>query len=897
MYKRIASFLTVLIIMITMMPYAAVPGSIAADEYKIRDKWGYCNTANYAESQNFVIFYGDDDQSGTVDETFLKTTLEKFEDLWKFSSKYLGMENISVDIYGKSPQKYKTNIYLLDTGLDRFPRGHSSVSFEDGYGAEILYPNEIYSDELSIAHDFGYILMMHQRAWVDQDITEAWRESIANWFKEMYRVSGYYLGSKKTDGFESYLCNMSLSFPHGRNYRDVWPFLVYLSYNPDDIPGLGMDAVKRIISEAKPDEYPFDTITRIFGTDAQTIFGHYSKRMAAFDFNSRVIYKESLDEFVDEDPLNWNMFYTVLQDNGSGWLQVPQEEAPMQAGINIIPLIINGDAISAELRGISDDSNAGWKACIVTVDPSGKASYSELFGSGQSMSMPAKDAVSAYITVTAMPKTLVRSDAFHKENVSTYKDGAERRRYPYELRLGGADVQQTGNYHVNYTHGHPHSNGGGWVSGGADVDDSVYIGPHAVILGDDVELTGNVRVEDYAIIGNNVTARDNAVIGDHAVVSGDPFRFAGENKVNISGNAVIGGRAVLYGVCSVSDNAKVLQKAFITDKVSLTDNAVAKGTAYLYGNAVYSGNTVLDGDYCNEKSVSDGVNFGWLDDYGHYFLPDDYIASYEFSNASDHWASDEYTATAARQIGAKWSEERTSAKGVMNFDGGDSRLLLDCPMFRTDDIQISIGALWKGGNADQELFHIGDSASYASFTPCNEDGVAEFRLVKDRWRIEKLTAAAPLGKGEWSRITIRIIDGKGSLLINGQTVDSRELSMDMRYILRDDDNRYPIEGDGEVRFAVIGRGFKGAVDYIKISSGEAEEPTVSYSGKEGPDDPTLRGDVNSDNTFNVADLVTLQNWLLAGSNAELADWQAGDLCEDGIIDVFDAIMMRKLLLS
>ncbi len=53
------------------------------------------------------------------------------------------------------------------------------------------------------------------------------------------------------------------------------------------------------------------------------------------------------------------------------------------------------------------------------------------------------------------------------------------------------------------------------------------------------------------------------------------------------------------------------------------------------------------------------------------------------------------------------------------------------------------------------------------------------------------------------------------------------------------------------------------------------------------------GDVNADGRFNVADLVMMQQFILA--NGTLTDWQAGDLCKDDIIDVFDLVEMRKML--
>ena len=61
--------------------------------------------------------------------------------------------------------------------------------------------------------------------------------------------------------------------------------------------------------------------------------------------------------------------------------------------------------------------------------------------------------------------------------------------------------------------------------------------------------------------------------------------------------------------------------------------------------------------------------------------------------------------------------------------------------------------------------------------------------------------------------------------------------------------------------------------------------------------PALKGDVNQDGKFDVADVVLLQRWLLAVPDTHLADWKAADLCEDDRLDVFDLCMMKRELLS
>ncbi len=61
--------------------------------------------------------------------------------------------------------------------------------------------------------------------------------------------------------------------------------------------------------------------------------------------------------------------------------------------------------------------------------------------------------------------------------------------------------------------------------------------------------------------------------------------------------------------------------------------------------------------------------------------------------------------------------------------------------------------------------------------------------------------------------------------------------------------------------------------------------------------PEVKGDVNADGSFNVADVILLQKWLLAVPDTELADWKAADLCEDGVLNVFDLCLMKSSLIK
>ena len=59
----------------------------------------------------------------------------------------------------------------------------------------------------------------------------------------------------------------------------------------------------------------------------------------------------------------------------------------------------------------------------------------------------------------------------------------------------------------------------------------------------------------------------------------------------------------------------------------------------------------------------------------------------------------------------------------------------------------------------------------------------------------------------------------------------------------------------------------------------------------------VKGDVNADGKFNVADVVAMQKWLISAPDVTLIDWKAGDLHEDDKIDVFDLCLMKRELIN
>ena len=69
---------------------------------------------------------------------------------------------------------------------------------------------------------------------------------------------------------------------------------------------------------------------------------------------------------------------------------------------------------------------------------------------------------------------------------------------------------------------------------------------------------------------------------------------------------------------------------------------------------------------------------------------------------------------------------------------------------------------------------------------------------------------------------------------------------------------------------------------------------LTFASKENN---SVKGDVNADGVFNISDVVIMQKWLLAVPDAKLADWKAGDLCEDDRLNVFDLCLMKRELIA
>lgn len=103
-----------------------------------------------------------------------------------------------------------------------------------------------------------------------------------------------------------------------------------------------------------------------------------------------------------------------------------------------------------------------------------------------------------------------------------------------------------------------------------------------------------------------------------------------------------------------------------------------------------------------------------------------------------------------------------------------------------------------------------------------------------------------------------------------------------------------ITSSNEVTFTLFQKKVKASEKVMLGTNGGLGE-SANYIVFASTSLPSIKGDVNADGKFDIADVVLLQKWILAVPDTKLANWKAGDLCEDDRLDVFDLCLMKRLL--
>jgi hypothetical protein len=203
------------------------------------------------------------------------------------------------------------------------------------------------ADPKVTVHEYGHGLTYHAKTWVDQTRTGAWWETVAQWFADTYKTSPLCeeartkFGQSATDTMidvnkvigESFQVIVDGSSGSG-NYYEAWPFLSYLTYNPDKFAGFGTNTVRESFAqyEKGSNEDPLHTFARL-STNAtiQEVVGRYWARMAFVDIGHPTAQSVYLSQ---RSNINW----ANLDSQGNGVYKVKSARQPKYMGANIIPL-------------------------------------------------------------------------------------------------------------------------------------------------------------------------------------------------------------------------------------------------------------------------------------------------------------------------------------------------------------------------------------------------------------------------------------------------------------------------------------------------------------------------------------------------------------------------------
>lgn len=467
-------------------------------------------SVNRMESEHFQIIWGNEDTTGTVNREFVRGNLENLENIRSFYMNELGMDDPGKSMnpyFGDG--KYKTNIYIAATGLDKIQTDWAYMSVDkDSFGYIVMSPGAMRVDPPSwvVPHEYAHVVTYHQGG----NVVGEWYESMANWFRDQYLGSTYYkyghtVYGPDSDFFAPVVLNSDLYFPHLKNWYDDWAILLYVTENPDNVNGLGLKVMQDIL-HSNQNTNMFTSLEDMSGVSIKDILGGYARRMVTMDYSRQNCYLRYLNEIL-ADSSNYSKIYTTPYE-ADGWMRISMDRAPQQGGYNIIPLDIdlNSKKVNVAFQGDTSIEGADWRVSIVAKTRSGETRYSSMWNSGENSLALQGDEEKVYLVVCATPDEMKDLEVFDENAVGT--------KYPYQFKVTTSNENELQ---------------GGTEQGGSTEDntDKEQGGNTGDSTGDSSEtqdaVTGAVKVEMY---NNNQETSTNTIA--------PMFRLTNEGNVAIS---------------------------------------------------------------------------------------------------------------------------------------------------------------------------------------------------------------------------------------------------------------------------------------------------------------------------------------------------------------------------
>ncbi len=376
----------------------------------------------YTESDHFIVFGAGDPDTVL---NLLEAAHQCFVEDWCWRS-------TGLSITSDDGTYYRTNVYsrpFLGAGGYMGYDDYAGLSYLEVLASQITYPQVT-------VHEYGHALTLAAEGWVEQKNTGFWWEAVANWVADTFLTSTYCESARNNHGIATGSTIIELDRVYGlsytvicndQNYYQAWPFLTYITNNPDNYSGLGRMVIPNMFRlHQGNNETPLHVLERMASpVTVQTILGRYWARMAYLDIG----HPQAQQEFLGQrDSLGYAANWDSL---GAQTYGVKANRRPQYGGANITPLSVtgNGDVTVQVTNRGNGLPESGLSATLAIRSSQGSVRYVDLpDGTGQAT--VARDEEASLVVVNT-PATLYMYDP-------EFVGSPENVGLDYEVEIAGA---------------------------------------------------------------------------------------------------------------------------------------------------------------------------------------------------------------------------------------------------------------------------------------------------------------------------------------------------------------------------------------------------------------------------------------------------------------------------
>ncbi len=419
---------------------AAVSSSVASSSSPavftpITNQYEYegVNTSNaaYKDSNRFRLYYGAANKLGpkgnlgTHSDADVTRMLEHMEKVYDYFVTNRGFKSPAQSIHASRPGFFKINVYSV-TDIDA--GGFMGYNGTAGLSYLVMRSNLLNVDSIS-THEFGHGITLAEAIWIDKARTGAWWETTAEWFADAY-ISP--LNNTTNFNTESLHAGSYRTIVHKDNLYEAWPFLNYLSNNPDNYSNLGRDAIRNLIRAHQGQETPLHSLARLVQpVSIQTLVGRYRARIAYGDIGHPLVQSRVLS--AQRDAGFRTRAYRNLESVDSTTWRVIAARKPQYTGSNIIPLTATGTGqITIQVTNLGNGlSDSNFTAVVAIKASNNTVRYVDLANGAGSFQLASGEESSLVVTNT--PNNVYLYNAFETTDTSPEAVGLN-----YQVQIIGA---------------------------------------------------------------------------------------------------------------------------------------------------------------------------------------------------------------------------------------------------------------------------------------------------------------------------------------------------------------------------------------------------------------------------------------------------------------------------